>query len=639
MDFNSGLATGMFIWLVVYATNSTMTTMIVVSLACFFLGSLVRSFASIVAGLFASLMCWTLISLLLGSLKPTYSIGGNFVLISTFCLTVIFGIAVCYLMRSRTFVDNALQFLPLTGLLTFLINGSRGWTSEIAFGALVRNGEDNAAWLLALSHSVVNGHIQLSAASGTAGGPGTGVIINVVGQLMRSIGHPALTSQADNGLVLLRAYVLMAILIAVLWSVVSAKMHVERDRITGMFLGLVAGVVSYSFVMGLAVSGHFSAVVAVFFLSCAVFFAVVLKGETAITKWTSRVLVTSALVSAGQSWFPLTAIPFLYIAFVAVGPVWAFASRDFTVQKLRKALYVLAGVLVAGYAAFTRLFSSFFQNVIDIDYVTKNLTIPGGYATVNSWIVLLSFCAVTWWAFDSLQKGSDSSIRALALALILPTIGLFTWSYFLAPYTPQYGAWKYLYIAVATAAPLAIIVTGQLVPPKLDASVTRLLPVVLVLGFGLFSPPLNNINWVHGVSTPGFIWVEPIVKEIRESPDRAVGCLNTTENDTGQNYGAYLCSRMAFGLGGFDEPKHRVWTAANICQISPTQARSTLDSEFQKNFTVILFDGTRTSSFAECQAPSGSDSNGWLSSIDWKIIRKLDPYGKVVEIPATKPEK
>jgi hypothetical protein len=96
---------------------------------------------------------------------------------------------------------------------------------------------------------------------------------------------------------------------------------------------------------------------------------------------------------------------------------------------------------------------------------------------------------------------------------------------------------------------------------------------------------------------------------------------------------------MSFGLGGFDEYVHRTWTAANICQIPPPQARSAFSREFQQDLSVLLFDGTRTSSFAGCQAPAKGEPNGWLSSINWDVVRKLDSTGKVVNIAATLPDK
>lgn len=290
------------------------------------------------------------------------------------------------------------------------------------------------------------------------------------------------------------------------------------------------------------------------------------------------------------------------------------------------------------YLSYTRLFSSFLQNVRSLDFITYNLTLPGGYSTVNAWLVMFSFVAVLWWAFTSSAKNAFSN-QALIVAVIFPIVGLFTWSYFLAPFTPQYGAWKYLYIGTAMLSPLAVIVVGALIPSRISRGIMRVLPVVLLLFVAMFSPPWNKVRWVGEVKGDDYTWVGPIVRELRDNPDRPVGCLNTLKDDVGQNYIAYLCSRMAFGLGGFNDERHLVWTAGNICTVDNNRTASEWPSDELEKLTVILFDGTRTSSFAGCQATTEKEINGWLSSIDWSVVRKLDPYGKVVEIPATQPAK
>jgi hypothetical protein len=155
----------------------------------------------------------------------------------------------------------------------------------------------------------------------------------------------------------------------------------------------------------------------------------------------------------------------------------------------------------------------------------------------------------------------------------------------------------------------------------------------------MFSPPWNSIRWAEEIKGDDYLWVVPIVRELQSSPERPVGCLNTTKDDVTQNYMGYLCSRMAFGLGGFDEDRHRVWTAGNICAVGAKQTGSEWPQEKLESFTVILFDGTRTSSFAGCQAEVQGEPNGWISSIKWDAVRKLDPNGKVVNIAATLPDK
>jgi len=213
---------------------------------------------------------------------------------------------------------------------------------------------------------------------------------------------------------------------------------------------------------------------------------------------------------------------------------------------------------------------------------------------------------------------------------------LFTWSYFLAPYTPQYGAWKYLYIGTAVAVPWTMLIIGGYWQHKKPMVSVVAIPMVLLFGMGLLSPPFQNVNWVEKASPTGYEWVGTVVQELRRYPDRAVVCSNSVEGDDGQKYTAYLCSRMAQGLGGFDDVRHRVWTAAAFCSVPPEQMKSEWPVSEQENLTVILFDPTRTSSFAGCQSPVPGFSNGLLSAVDWSVVRKLSPSGEVVFPKTTK---
>jgi len=635
---SSAFSTAAIVFLACFVVDAPTVLLVVVSLIGGAVGWWVRSVVALVSGFLLSLIAWILIALFAGALAPEYSISGQAVLISALIMVVGFAV----LFRPFFQMDNesrlTIPLFSLVAIFVYLTSPGRSWTSENAFGALVRNGEDNAAWLVALSRSVVDGETQLSVASGTSGGPGTGVLINFVRQLMSSISKTQLVSSADNGLVLVRSYVFIAIVLGVLWFLIALKMLQQRDLLTQGLFGLVAGVVSYVFTMGLAAVGHYSAVVAVLFLSAAVYFAVMMQALQPWTVWLSRGFVFTALIAAGQSWFPLTGLAFVFAGIIVVFLLSPFLQKRPTTGQLQLGALGSIGIVIFSYISYTRLFPSFLQNVTSLDFITYNLTLAGGYSTVNAWLVILSFTVVLWWAFASAHSDSQTQ-QALVVALVFPIVGMFTWSYFLAPFTPQYGAWKYLYIGAAVLAPLAVIVVGALLPPRINSGVMRVLPVVLVLLVALFSPPWNNIRWVDQVKGVDYAWVAPIVKELRESPTRPVGCLNTLDTDSGQNYMAYLCSRMSMGLGGFDEIRHRVWTAANICTIGLPQMEDEWPMGEQKKLTIILFDGTRTTSFAECQAPTEGAPNGWLSSIDWSVVRKVNTSGKVVEIPATQPTK
>lgn len=633
------ITAALFSFLIAFVLDAAGLDLILLSCVGAVIGLFVRDSVAIFCGFFLSFVVCTVAALFAGTLVPSYSISGAVVLAAFLFLAI--GIAFC--IRRFTVKANEknifIALIALTSTLLFLLRESRTWTSVNAFGALVRGGEDNAAWLLALSRSVVDGKTEFSSASGTSGGPGTGILINLVRQSMSVVGESPLFSSGDNALVLVRAYAVVAVLLACGWLVVSLVASSSRDLLSKTLFAVLASMTSYVFVMGLANVGHFSAVVAVFFLSVAMFMYLAIDGSSKQGIWLKRFSILLALVAAGQSWFPMTGLALLYVfALVLVALVPLMKHRP-TQKAIR--LLIAAGIamILFGYFSYTKLFASFLQNAFSLDYIISNLTIPGGYSTANPWLVVLGFMAVTWWGFSKTHSDKDMGHWILPLLFVVPTVLLFVWSCFLAPFVPQYGAWKYLYIATAVTVPLTVVILQSSLPNPTPIRFVRVLPVLVLFALTMFSPPWNSIQWAEGIKGTDAPWVAGVVKALQVSPERPAACVNTVLNDESRNYEAYLCSRMSFGLGGFDEYVHRTWTAANICQIPPPQARAAFSREFQQDLSVLLFEGSRTSSFAGCQAPAKGEPNGWLSSINWDVVRKLDSTGKVVNIAATLPDK
>jgi hypothetical protein len=635
----SALTAGLFSFLIAFVLDASVSSLILLACVGGVFGLLVRDSVAVFCGFLLSFVVCTVAALVAGALFPTYSISGALVLAGFLSVTV----AIAFGMRRFTIKTDESKILvavaALTASLLFLLRESRTWTSVNAFGALVRGGEDNAAWLLALSRSVIDGKTEFSSASGTSGGPGTGIVINLVRQSMSAVGESPLLSSGDNALVLVRAYAVVAVLLACGWLVVSVVASSSRDPLSRKLFAVLVSATSYVFVMGLANVGHFSAVVAVLFLSIAMFIYLAIDGSSKQGMWVKRLFVVLALVAAGQSWFPLTGLALLYVFALMVIAVAPYMKQRPDQKTIRLLIAVGIAVTLFSYFSYTRLFASFLQNAFSLDYIIRNLTIPGGYSTVNPWLVVLGFIAVTWWGFSKKDSDRDTSHWVLPLLFVVPTVLLFVWSYFLAPFTPQYGAWKYLYIATAVTVPLTVVILQSSLPDRTPIRFVRVLPVLVLFALTMFSPPWNSIQWAEGIKGTDAPWVAGVVKALQVSPERPVACVNTVLNDESRNYEAYLCSRMSFGLGGFDEYVHRTWTAANICQIPPPQARAEFSREFQQDLSVLLFDGTRTSSFAGCQAPAKEEPNGWLSSINWDVVRKLDSTGKVVNIAATLPHK
>lgn len=521
--------------------------------------------------------------------------------------------------------------IPLTTvvcLLAVLNRTARSWTAEKAFGILASNGEDNAAWLIALSRSVKSGQTVLTDGSGLSGGPATGLFVASWRELMAWISQSDMSANAENGLVLVRMYPLLATLCSLLAVTIVLAHLMSSTVITRTLTSLVAAVVTYASVMGFATVGHFSAAVAVFFLIVAVAASEIVPtlSRHRVASIVTDAAVAVSLLAAGQAWFPLTFLAVLY-AFMRLSGKTRRVLSESTNRRLKISALVGSAVAVLLLLFGGRLlFPSFFSNFTDLGYLTKNLSLAGGYSTMSPWVIVLTMTVPLLTMTELVRRHTQSLIAVLTL----PPVALFIWAYFLPPFTPQYGAWKYLYVATASLLPLMIVFIVRVAHQFGGRRVSLASVGTVSVFFSVFSPPLSYVGWASSVGASRYEWVDPIVHELRKNPATPVGCLNTIKDDQGQNYVAYLCSRMAFGLGGFDDIHHRVWTAANLCAAPPEQVASEWTVERQQNFTVILFDGARQSSNAGCQVGEKPFENGWLTAINLNNTRTLDIRGNPV---------
>jgi hypothetical protein len=630
-----GLQTAMLFTVPMYVMNTSWSTATPVLVLLFITGVIMADVEAIFLGLSFSLVAICVATLLFGQFDGGYKISGNTVLVAVMLCALLGSAGIKYLRQNVLKIHHSLSLFLFILIFTKITENGRQWTSTDAFGILVGNGEDNAAWLVSLSRSVINNETVLSAQSAASGGPSTGVFISFFRELFYRVDSTAFVSNGDNALVLLRMYTIIGVLIALLWMTVASSMLREQKQIVRAGFAFVSGLTGYSFIMGLAAVGHFSAVVAVFFLSTAVLFHEVLKTNIRFGVSIQRGAVFLSLISAGQAWFPLTAVALIYLTLISVQVVLNRVPKKIDKKIGRQVATSAAAAFLVSYFLYKKVFPSFLQNVFDLDFVIYNLTLPGGYATVNPWLVLLGISVAIYWGFSP-KVYDKTSQTSLVIALFVPIVGLFTWSYFLAPYTPQYGAWKYLYMGAAVAVPWTLPIIGHYLRHKKTAFSIVPIPIVFLLGLGLFSPPINHVNWVGKAIPAGYEWVDTVVNELRENPDRPVVCSNSIKDDDGQKYIAYLCSRMALGLGGFDDEKHKVWNAANFCTVSPNQMKDVWTKDELRNLSVILFDPKRTSSFAGCQSPVPGFPNGLLSFVDWSVVKKLSPSGEVVFPKTTK---
>jgi len=251
--------------------NAPVMLMLALSLLVFLFGAIIDNSVALVTGTFLALVFACVVALLFGQLRPTYSLSGTALLILLVLGSMGSVLLLKFWYRETPRLNLLWVVVPFVPIFMKLTEQSRNWTSSTAFGVLVNNGEDNAAWLVALSQSVVNNETVLSGSSAASGGPSTGVFVAASRELFSRIDSNSVVANADNALVLLRMYALLAVLVSIVWLVTAFSMLDKLKPVVRTGFALVSAATGFAFVMGLATVGHFSAVVAVFFLSVAVF--------------------------------------------------------------------------------------------------------------------------------------------------------------------------------------------------------------------------------------------------------------------------------------------------------------------------------------------------------------------------------
>lgn len=558
-----------------------------------------------------------------------FLIQGRWLFISLFLASFMFAVRArhSFLSVTRTKTPGFILALTSIGLLG-MFRAARHWNSAGAFRVLVSTGEDNAAWLLGLASTYRDGDIVLGNASAVGGGVTTGFIA-VLGRMISTVLNPNyFQNNADNGLVLLRLYVCVTVLIVGVWSLIISEVLEGRDRFTRLTTTLLSSAILVGFSLGLANSGHFSAVCAVLFVSIALLFAVCADRTTGPARYGFLILALTAIFSGSQAWFPLLSLFLVTSTCFFIFVAWDLSRRHFVHQIQRKwiVLPLLVSCALAGWLV---LRSNYFSSYLNLEVLKRNLSLPGGYATISPWIVV-TVVGTTILLLPLMWMRGMRAVSILLSAAVLNVFLFIGLSLIFPPHYPIYGPLKLLYVTSAILSPAVLVLVvvrfQHFEPVKLTLMVGA-----LVLLWSTPEQPLRNLGWVPRmtavVSGPQYPFVEIVVNELRESPNRPITCLNTHPGDTYWNYITYLCSRMSFGLGGFNEEKHLVWTALQICSAPLIQAEKVINEAFSSELTVIVNDSTRLTTRAGCQVPVEGAPHGWMSWIDWSQVRILDVKG------------
>lgn len=566
--------------------------------------------------------------LLVGAPGGSFSIGGTTV---GFLFSVAVVLALVLLRSIGGASDDLSVVAPSALMLSALVLPTLDATAVSGLSRVVGNfGEDNGAWLIALARSTDGAATVLTEASGNHGGPATGLVLAMVRNVIGLLRPSDVVGLESNGLVLYRAYIVVSVLAALVSSATAARMTRDRGRLVASTSGLASAAVVFCFAMGLVTVGHFSALVAVLCGLTAV--RMLLTDRSDAGRVPAIGACAACMVAVGQSWFPLTGVGILFVLLLVVRWV-VVAARSLDRSRLWSRLFpVLVGVVVAAWILYSYVLDTYLQNVVDFSYILDNLRLAGGYPNLRLEVGFVLLLVGAWVVFGPTGSMPGGPYVPLAVASFLaPLIFLLVITFAVSPHAPQYGLYKYLYIYSAIVVPSGVALVVSTCALRFDRSVLPAAPLIGALGFLLLAPPGDKIGWTDSSRATRNDWAAAVVGEIGSDPSRVVGCLNTIRGDTDNDYKAYFCSRIAFGLAGRDSLPDLVWTAANICSSPASQVASDIPRSYFGNLTVVVFDGRRRSSGAGCQSRGVDGPTGWTSTVDWDMVKLVDLGGRRVD--------
>jgi len=548
-----------------------------------------------------------------------YSLDGRWVLSSVVLVTVVIAVA----FRSLTVIEDPgipvfFGFATILGALLWPAR-SMGDSQILSFvTGYERLAEDNAAWLVALSTIADGSDSELSAEAGFGGGNTTALTLALARESARVFGFTFDSASVENVRILVVASSL-AVVGGALFSLLVVAGFTRRGGDKGSSMSWVTLPVYVSFAAGMSIIGHYSALVdSVFLLSAMVISSEKLPDE-GIYRWLYHLAVAALLLAAGQAWLPMVPVVVLYAVWALCE--WVVTNRlDSYRSVLSRA--VLAATVIVVLAIW--VFPGYRSNFTDWDYLRFNLKMTGGFPEVRL-DLLVAIVAVSVYAVLADALSTENLLQRMVLLLTGTWILLVTMSYLVAPYQIQYGVLKYSYVVAGALAPVAI---GGLVKwsGSRGGNAGAIACVFLVtVSLTLLAPPGAKWNWMHSAVVDKNQWAGAVVKAITASPSRPVGCV--TVDPTGvplADNQSYVCSRLAFAMGGHDEYVHRTWTAANICQIPPEQADAAFDRKFLTGLTVVV---TVLQSGSPC-AVTPTHLKGWLTSVDWNQMTAVGLDGE-----------
>ena len=502
------------------------------------------------------------------------------------------------------------------------------------------SGEDSAAWLYAMSSSISGGDLRIIPTSSQSGGTVTGSLLTGSRWLIDLVNGGS-HSVEDTPVVLVSIFMVVSFVAAVIGALTAIRLSNSSKVMDSVVVGVVSAVGTLAFFLGFLRLGHLSAAVAALCL-LGTFSLVVL--DTHRKQNQSRfflALSIIALLSLGQSWFVFQSISvgvaLLFFASWVKGRIEQKSS--FRPSALIRPISIALAVCVFVYY----YFSTFLRMLFDFETVKYQIALDGAYPTVREITAAAIFLIIGTGLFHFIddvpaKKSIASQMLAYMFAILLViNLGLFLLGYLIEPYYPQYGPFKFLFMSTAASFPIAVGYFSKWAIQKSSSSMrTAVVMAAFLFALVSFGAPTQYLGSVIDTAKEELPWASQLVQEIQSDQNRVVVCLDSSE-DNGFDYETYLCSRAAIGLQGVNDSEYLIWTAANICQIQPSQFESELfDDDFYSRLTILVTDSDRYTSGGSCQGKGwGGDQYemGWLSDTNWSLVRVVGYDGKEVLTP------
>ncbi len=569
---------------------------------------------------------------------PQYQFGGTAVAVCALTMGVSFVTILTIYFRGSSLRIPALGAGVFAALYIGVCSNLNSYDSNSFFSLFSNTNSSYSQALSSLAQSIWGENIHLVPESSGTSGPLLGSIL-VIGRVMISWLDPRSSiSITENATVLGRLLVAIVAFNSAIWFCIGSHLlHKGRD-VNRSFVSVIFALSSAVFSLGIFQTGRVNVLIAYLFVSLATLTHIARnKLKTFKIPWPDFIVAAFLLLS-GLAWLPALGYGVAYL----VGVTSTKLLKRFRQQTITGSTWKTSTVF---YVASTAIVIS---SIVIMNWIWQVIassvtestrdTMPGGMSAIHPFMVIATFSIAIWLITRIREIDDDSTDEMLKAVLVVLPVVLIVISYFVSPYIPVSDVGIIIYLSCALLAPIIALQTFLMIQREVRTRTVKGLTGMFLMAYLVLVPlpQILNVNELRTTVDTKTVWAKTVLAEYAKTPQRPIVCLNTLQDDVSGDAAAQLCSRMALHLGGFTTDEYEAWIKATGCTITGDAPQLIFSRQMLENLTVILSDATRTSSFAGCQSYSSAAENGWLTDIDWSLLRKIDVNGAEVYPRVTK---